>query len=275
MGIRTVILDFDGTCTDVDREAVGFLRAYKDDLARTLGRQDLEDVWAETEHRVLAAPERHGMVIGGRLVAPPVDPYLLATAVSTLIEPSLGDAETERLFKENYRFTTTAFKPEARDVVEALVRADVHFFVVTNSEPGTVGRKLDALAPEGRAGIRLHGDARKFLVTPPTRYADSPRFAAVPETLALPDWGRPVHPRRGHYYDALASIWAETDTTPSETLVVGDVFELDLVLPAALGCRVHLASGTRTLAYERTAVERYGGTHDDDLRAALMLLAGA
>jgi len=269
MSIRTVILDFDGTCTDVEQEAVGFLRGYKADLAGVLGRDSLDGLWEETEARVLAEPARHGMLIGGCMVAPPVDPYLLATAISTLIEPDLGDAETERLFKENYRFTTTAFKPETREVVEALVAADVHFYVVTNSEPAKVGEKLDALQPAGRASIRLHGDARKFLVDEPQVHTASERFADVPSTCAIDGWARPIHPRRGHYFDALESIWQETGTRPEDTLVVGDVFELDLVLPALLGCQLHLASGARTLPYERAGVERFGGTHDDDLRAVL------
>ena len=272
MAIRTVILDFDGTCTDVEQEAVGFLRGYKDDLARTLGRDDLAQAWDDAAAQVLARPAEHGMVIGGHLVAPPVDPYLLATAVGALLGPGLDDAQTERMFKENYRFTTTAFKPEAREVVEAFIRADVHFVVVTNSDPATVGRKLDTLAPDGREAIRLHGNARKFLVTDPEAHAACARFAAVPATIRVEGWPRPLFARRGHYHDALAAIWDESGTTPAETLVIGDVFELDLLLPAVLGCRVHLASGPRTLAYEREAVARYGGTGDDDLRAALTYL---
>ena len=273
MPIRTVILDFDGTCTDVEQEAVGFLEGYKRDLAATLGRAHVEDDWQAMEARVLASPAEYGMVIGGHMVAPPVDPYLLATAIGTLLGPDLDDEQTERLFKENYRFTTTAFKPAARDVVSALAEADVAFYVVTNSDPVTVGRKLDELAPSRRDAIRLTGNARKFLVSEPTEHASCALFSAVPETVELPGWQRPIHPRRGHYHDALRAIWDETDTTPAETLVVGDVFELDLVLPALLGCRVHLASGPRTLDYERTGVEQFGGTHDDDLAAVLALLA--
>lgn len=269
MPIRTVILDFDGTCTDVEREAEAFLVQYKADLARLLGASDLGDRWQAAVDEVLAQPEAHGMRMGGHMVAPPVDPYLLATAVGALLAPGLPDAETERLFKDNYRFTTTAFKPETRGVVEHLAAADVHLCVVTNSDPTTVGRKLDLLAPAGRASIRLHGDARKFLVTEPSVHSQSARFAAVPATWTVPGWGRAIHPRRGNYFDVLESIWLATSSTPAETLVVGDVFELDLVLPAALGCRVHLAAGPRTLPYERTGVEAVGGTHAEDLSAVL------
>ncbi len=272
MPIRTVILDFDGTCTDVEREAEGFLVRYKQDLARVLGRGELEADWAAAESAVLAAPARHGMVIGGHLVAPPVDPYLLATSISALLEPELPDAETERLFKENYRFTTTAFKPETREVVEALAAADVAFYIVTNSDPATVSGKLDSLAPAGRASIRLHGDARKFLVAEPVVHPGSARFAALAASHTVKGWERPIHTRRGHYFDALESIWAETGTSPADTLVVGDVFELDLALPGVLGCRLHLASGPRTLDYERVGTAAFGGTHGNDLREVLRLI---
>ncbi len=273
MPIRTVILDFDGTCTDVEREAEGFLTGYKADLARVLGWADVEEAWADAERKVLADPSSYGMVIGGRMVAPPVDLYLLATAISTVIEPQLGDPETERLFKENYRFTTTAFKPEAKEALEHLLQANAQLYVVTNSEATKVASKLDALAPVGREQIRLHGNARKFLVALPELHTENERFATVPETHHVPGWDRPIYARRGHYFDALQSIWRATETTPDETLVVGDVFELDLVLPGTLGCHVHLVPSSRTLDYERRGVEAFGGTHAADLRAVCALLA--
>lgn len=269
MTIRTVILDFDGTCTDVEQEAQGFLAAYKRDLAALLGAPDVDAAWAEKEAEVLADPSRHGMVMNGKMVAPPVDLYLLATAVGALVAPGMDDEKTEQLFKDNYRFTTSHFKTETKGVIEALAAADVGLYVVTNSDPGTVGAKLDALAPAGRETIRLHGNARKFLVSEPRRYADHARFAAVPETFQVADWGRPVYPRRGHYFDALQSIWQASGTMPADTLVVGDVFELDLALPATLGCRVHLTAGPRTLDYERRAVEAFQGRATADLSAVL------
>ncbi len=260
MTIRTVVLDFDGTCTDVEIEAQGFLRGYKAGLASLLGVPDVDDAWSTWERKVLAAPSDHGMVIGGRMVAPPVDLYLLATAVGPLVAPQLDDAETERLFKENYRFTETAFKEETKEVVEALTAAGVGLHVVTNSDSGTVSAKLDRLAPAGRDGIRLHGNARKFIVADPDRHAGHARFLSVPETVSIDGWQRPVYARRGLYFDALQSIWEETDTAPAETLVIGDVYELDLALPALLGCKTHLVPSPRTLDYERAGVAAHGGT---------------
>ena len=262
---QTVILDFDGTCTDVEQEAQGFLTAYKQDLAQRLGRDSLDDAWAAAEAEVLAHPHRHGMVMDGSLVAPPVDLYLLATAVSAVLAPDLDDATTEALFRDNYRFTTCCFKPETKAVLEQLVAGPWDLHIVTNSEPTAVGEKLDALAPAGRDAIQLHGNARKFLVADPVTHAGHAWFERVPEEIRVDQWDRQVLPRRGHYFDALASIWSATETTPEQTLVIGDVYELDLALPAALGCGVHLVESPRTLAYERAAVREAGGTHHPDL----------
>ena len=173
---------------------------------------------------------------------------------------------------ESYRFTTTAFKPTARPLLDALSAADVHLCVVTNSDASKVAAKLDLLRPARRAAIRLRGNARKFLVAEPTQHAHSRQFAAVPETITVAGWPRPIYARRGAYFDALQSIWHATDTTPSETLVVGDVFELDLVLPGTLGCRVHLVPSPRTLEYERRGVHAMGGSCDPDLLAVARLL---
>ena len=270
--VRTVVLDFDGTCTDVEQEAQGFLRAYKQDLATFLGVEDVSPAWEAKEAQVLADPSRYGMVMDGKLVAPPVDLYLLATAVGLLVAPEMDDEQTERLFKDGYRFTSSHFKPETLEVIEALAASDVNFYVVTNSNPDTVGNKLDQLAPAGRDRIQVLGDARKFLVREPEHHPAHPRFEAVPETLSVEAWDRPVYARRGLYFDALQSIWQQTGTSPEETVVVGDVFELDLALPGALGCQVHLAESSRTLDFEKRGVLSFGGRHDPDLRDILAYL---
>jgi hypothetical protein len=60
---------------------------------------------------------------------------------------------------------------------------------------------------------------------------------------------RPVYLRRGSYFEALCA----TQFPLAETLVVGDIWELDLAMPAALGAHVHLiqrASPFETYAYE-------------------------
>jgi hypothetical protein len=80
-----------------------------------------------------------------------------------------------------------------------------------------------------------------------------------------------VYLRRGKYYEALRGIWKQTGTTPEQTLVAGDIYELDLALPAALGAQLQLVARDNVLAYEETAVRALGarGGVDTSLRALL------
>jgi hypothetical protein len=74
----------------------------------------------------------------------------------------------------------------------------------------------------------------------------------VAAELALPGLARPVLLRRRAYHDILASVLGGAPF--SELVVVGDIFELDLAMPLALGARVALVASSRTPAYERAYV---------------------
>jgi hypothetical protein len=52
-------------------------------------------------------------------------------------------------------------------------------------------------------------------------------------------------------------------------LVCGDIFELDLALPLALGCRGHLLERPNALEIERLALQSFGerGTSSSELAA--------
>jgi hypothetical protein len=142
--------------------------------------------------------------------------------------------------------------------------------VVTNAHTDLVDAKLTKLAPRGRERLKVKGDARKYLIEEPQ--PSDARFAAVPESIQfdglLP---RPVYLRRGRYYEALRDIWNQTGTGPEDTLVAGDIYELDLALPAALGSHVQFVSRPNALPYEIQAVELLGarGGVDLSLRAIL------
>jgi hypothetical protein len=160
------------------------------------------------------------------------------------------------LFRRAYRETKPVFRAETKSVLEALLVPGRFVHVVTNADPDVVGEKLRALAPAGLHRLRLHGDARKFLVGAPSR--PDARFAALPAERRLPGLERPLLLHRGSYFDVLASIWKDTETGPAETLVCGDLFELDLALPAELGAHVHLVRRETTYAYETDAVAALG-----------------
>ena len=95
----------------------------------------------------------------------------------------------------------------------------------------------------------------------------------VPAVLeALPDYaprdtwaalGRPTWLRRGAFFDALADVWGSDADGPASTIFCGDIWELDLALPSALGCAVHLVERAAPLV-----------THEAE-RAAVAMTPGA
>jgi phosphoglycolate phosphatase-like HAD superfamily hydrolase len=283
MAIRCVVLDFDGTFTDVTAEGVPFVQHFRRRLSEVLGRDVMEGGWAQVEHEVATSSEEHGWEVGGRIVAPALaDPYLLANFVARRLCDRLGvlpdKAERAKLldtlYREAYAQVGMAFKPEAKEVLEALLDTGLPVHVVTNAHTDTVEAKLTKLAPRGRERLRVSGDARKFLIEEPAT-TDSV-FTALPETTQAAPLVRPIHLRRGRYYEALRRIWSETDTSPETTLVAGDIYELDLAMPAALGASVQLVARTNTLEYERRAITALGsrGGMDPSLRAILPRLRG-
>jgi phosphoglycolate phosphatase-like HAD superfamily hydrolase len=281
MAIGCVVLDFDGTFTDVAAEGAPFVRHFKNHLAQLLGREEgaLEADWLQEEAAVLAGAHAFGWDVGGRVVAPATaDPYLLSNCVArqlmsrfgVLTEPSERHEALQELYREAYKLTGMAFKPEAKEVLEALLATGLPIWVVTNAHTDLVDAKLTKLAPRGRERLKVKGDARKYLIEDPQ--PSDARFAALPESISfdglLP---RPVYLRRGRYYEALRDIWMETGTAPEATLVAGDIYELDLALPAALGAQVQFVSRTNALPYELKAMELLGprGGVDLSLRAIL------
>lgn len=275
-GIRSVILDFDGTFTDVEKEAIPFLGAYRDGLSERAG-YDLAAEWDEVEESLMHAPDEHGWRYDGKIVAPcHADPYIMSTSTAHVIldRHNLLMKEEDRLaalettFVENYGKTANAFRPDAKATIERLLDSDLQVFVVTNSRTEAVEKKIRELAPRGIEKLRVFGEARKFNLVPPS--APSPEFDAVPESAHLPGLSRPVYLKRGQYFDRLAEVARLSGASAEETLVCGDIYELDLALPAALGCYVHLVCRPSTADYEKAEMTRLArGGHSDDLAALL------
>jgi len=158
------------------------------------------------------------------------------------------------------------FRPDALEVAEKALEQGVPVYVVSNSRTDNVVAKLERLSSDLLARLEVRGDARKFhLVEPST---PDPRFDAVPAVLELEGLPREIYLRRGRYFDALRAIWEATGTTPERTLVAGDIFELDLALPAALGATVHLVGREDTPEWERRAAAQ-GGSFSTELSGVL------
>jgi phosphoglycolate phosphatase-like HAD superfamily hydrolase len=267
MSITCVVLDFDGTLTDVAREAPPFLAAYPRLLADLLGRDLVTGgAWDEAARRVEEGSPELAWTVEGHGVGPAgADPYVAVTCTAERLldryrvltgDLALRSEILTALFRRAYRETRAAFRPEAGRVLETLLGRGLAVHVVTNAPAGVVAEKLAGLVPPGLGRVHIQGDACKFLIGPSARPDE--RFAGLPTEKRLPGLGRPALLRRGRYFDALLRIWDETGAGPESTLVAGDIFELDLALPAELGAAVHLVRRASTYPYETDAVAALG-----------------
>jgi FMN phosphatase YigB (HAD superfamily) len=267
LSVRAVVLDFDGTFTDVAVEAAPFVTHYRAALADLVGR-DVSDDWAYWSNEIDAHPDRYGWQNQGRIVAPGnADPYVRATTIAQglldeigrLRDPELRAKITSAIYQHAYRHTVTAFRADAKATLAALLARGLPLAVITNATTQVVERKLLELAPAGHERLRLVGDAGKFVVCAPEGPGRAlAADAALADELRLPGLSRPVCPRRGHYLDALGRLLAETGVSPGEVLVLGDIFELDLLVPALLGMQVHLVKSPHTPAYELAYLDGLG-----------------
>jgi hypothetical protein len=262
---RVLVLDFDGTMTDAETEGAPFVRGYLDDLAQLCGaredaaRRKLEAIAAMLDAAMLAAPAEHGYPWNGRLVAPAsVDPYLRMVPVANAILDEFHAFEHapdrarlhQLLFRYNYDKTRAHpwFKPGAFELLASL--AETQTFVVTNSDTDAVRGKIATL-DDGTGALawladRVHGYAQKFEV--------DDAWDAGPADLHLPGLDRPVLARRRRYHDKLRALLERASADWRDLTVVGDIFELDLAMPMALGAQVGLCANPRTPAYERDFV---------------------
>lgn len=256
---ETIVLDFDGTLTDADAHAPAFHEASGQVLAQRMGWDDptLRREWRRARAAVADLPADAAWQVDGRGVcSATADPYLIANSVTQLLlsqhGPRLGSAaltaEVLEVHRAAYQRVPPPFRPETRGVLEELCASGYHVSIVSNSHTEAVAAMLDALSFRGRQQVVVRGDAGKFSVCASTS-ADA-RFESLPETVEWQGLARPVHLRRGRYFDLLRSVWDETGTGPASTLVAGDVFELDLALPAALGAHVQLVTRTSTPPHE-------------------------
>lgn len=269
--MTVLVLDFDGTMTDAEAEGRPFREGYLEDLCtlvgRTAGDPEVHAIAARVEDQLAAAPENHPFLWMERAVAPAtVDPYLRMVPIAHAILDTFGALKdpVDRgrllgavLYKYNYAKTLghPVFRAGAGELLRGLAGRDA--WIVTNSDTHAVAGKVAALDREtpGVAWLtsRVRGHARKFDI--------DDHWTGADRELALPALNRPVLLRRRLYHDILKTILDAAGVTFAELVVVGDIFELDLAMPLALGARVALVASSRTPNYERAYVSSHPRGH--------------
>ena len=155
------------------------------------------------------------------------------------------------LYKYNYPKTHTVFRKNAHAVLNSLTGTNT--YVVTNSHTEPVQDKIRHLDKQHNTQVlnwlveRVNGRAKKYIL--------DPSFDAVEDSLHIPNLDRPIKLRRRHYFEVIESILRETGASWETLTVVGDIFELDLALPLAMGARIGLVVNDFTPEYEKDFVK--------------------
>ena len=270
MPLRYVVLDFDGTCTQIDAAHAGFLASYREILedANGMARDGLASAWKKAVEEVRAASPHAGWTLSEAPSTAPAaaDPYILAGEASALlfrkrtIRTMPGDA-----YKRAYTANPAPWRPEVPEVLAQLVERGLQVGFISNSERFAIEMRLSDLLhadPLLRGKIFVHGDAAKFKIVELLVGASGPgaahraRFEQLDGSVRVDGCRRPIYLRRGKYFEALCGLLADFEAPGfpiDETIVCGDVWELDLAMPRALGAPVHLIRRTKpfeTYPYE-------------------------
>jgi hypothetical protein len=279
MPIRHVVLDFDGTCTQVPVAQQAYL-----DLYRKLFREEVcptaDAHWDLAVQEVRSLSPHVGWMLDGAAPSAPAaaDPFILAGEVAKRILFIVGSdkAPLGTLHQRAYEAAQAPWRDEVLAVLTGLVEHGVQVHFVSNSSTTKIAQRLDDLTGNRhalRARLRVDGGAAKFSIRELAPHAAVSRerreqFLALAPGVHQAGLDRPVYLRRGRYFEALCHVWGADPGAAADTLVCGDVWELDLAMPAALGCQVHLVTRGapfETYPYEIAAAlaAPRGGVSDD------------
>jgi len=287
--ITTLVLDFDGTCTQIPPVYKEYWEEYRYNLR--IGEKKVSTTeWEEARAAVRAHSPMAGWSLGGAQAAPAAaDPYILAYEAAQLIyrnrklvDPKLALPDLYSAHKTAYEKAPAPWRESAREIFEQLLERDVRLCFISNSSTDTIKNRLAELFGSISAADRIlvRGDAAKFLVqepmwdTPPSEMLEL--FLSLPAEANESDASlkRPIYLRRGSYFRAICEVIENERERLSQTLFCGDIWELDLALPAALGASIHLLERAKPFAtyhYEHSALADLGqrGQRSRDLDGLL------
>lgn len=285
MQITDVVFDFDGTCTQIPAVYENYLEQYLANFSKTVSAVSTQD-WDRAKDAVRINSPKAGWNLGGCPAAPAAaDPYILADESIRWVLRGRNEPLTEQAGKITgltYTANPAPWRPEARTVFETLLKKNIGIHFVSNSGTAMIHGRLqelwagDTLPPQ----ITVQSDAGKFRICELPWDTDSipagvkSIFEAVPATYDKVNPGRPVYLRRGSYFAAICNVFNNDVSKLKSTVFCGDIWEMDLALPHALGANVHLvtrASPFDTYPYELEAMSQSGsrGKVSQDLSGIL------
>ncbi|MFT3693350.1 MAG: HAD family hydrolase [Kofleriaceae bacterium] len=278
MAIRYVILDFDGTCTQIEKIQERFIENYR------FGVGAKADDWDRALKTVRkAAPTAGWTLFDAPSTAPAnADPYILTFEAARLLqrEGAIG-AIDPMLFGKAYALNQAPFRPELVEVLVGLLKKKINVAFVSNSSTDKVSARLDELMVKHaaeRKKIHVIGNAAKMMVGElplGSTVGDDARakFEALAPSIAVKGVNRPIYQRRASYMKAICDVFTEYKATGfpiDELLVCGDIWELDLAMPKALGAHVHLITRSKPFDTNKYELAQMGkGESSPNLKALL------
>lgn len=254
MRVRDVISDFDGTLTDTEKEAVPCIAKWHQLFCEMTNTPPSYLMYEfEKERKEILSDPKSGWNNNGFIVAQATaDPYVLTTTIYQSLIKKLGDNDMHRnntgfhipsdqksrdemltkIFHESYKHSSIEFRPGAKQFLDELI-GKYGVVIVTNSKTDSVEKKLKTLADYS---LPIIGNAKKYVI--------EPALTEIPESVDLEGFPRPVLLRRRNYKEILDKY------NPETTVVVGDIYELDLALPEFLGFKVIQITTDNTSMYE-------------------------
>lgn len=259
--------DMDGTMTDPEQMNDLFSHLFAQKIAELIGMNVAECQLAiETSKQIIRLhPQDHNWIVNQQAVAPGISDYILLNQVAahrwlhdSLHQPEDVDGILGQAFLYAHEQTPVRFRPGAAEFVQyAQERGKVVF--VTNSRTTQVEQRLQVLLPGNT--IPVLGDAKKMIVDPAFQ-----EFKDLPPSVERPGYDRPIDLRRPHYYHTL------TQRIPQQFgveggMMLGDIPELDLMLPEYLGWWTVLLTSSFTPSWE----QRYYTSLATGFRAGTLL----
>jgi hypothetical protein len=277
-GLAHIILDFDGTCTQIPPIFEAYLDLYRKGLNES-GLNVTPSEWQDAQETV----RRHSPKVGWTVAVCPsapaaADPYILADEAIRLILRRRGATTPvpipPAVHAQAYDTALARWREEAFDTFSRLADHGIQLHIVSNTDTKFINRRLRDLFGDDNpltAKISVQSGAGKFRIcelswddqaavsTEATR-----RFQALPVAYSekpLPQTERPIYLRRGGYFEAINQVLKGDFDALTNTVFCGDIWEMDLAMPFALGAKVHLldrAAPFETYDYERQALAAYG-----------------
>jgi hypothetical protein len=285
-GLAHIVLDFDGTCTQIPQIFEVYLDRYVKGLNEA-GLNVTPSEWRDAQAVVRQHSPKAGWTVAECPSAPAAaDPYILADEAIRLILRRRGATTPvpipPAVHAQAYDEALAPWRKEAFDTFSHLVAHGVQLHIVSNTGTKFINRRLRDLFGDSNpltAKISVQSGAGKFRIcelswddqaavsTEATRRLSTEatrRFQALPVAYGekpLPQTERPIYLRRGAYFEAINRVLAGDFDALTNTVFCGDIWEMDLAMPYALGAKVHLldrAAPFETYCYERQALVGYG-----------------